>query len=260
MEYTVWARGERIDFTSELTPQEALDILDRIERPSEFVASLINQCKSRGLSDRQFPWLIKLAQDEIDKGAALAKGVTYKPVVDLFNGIPMGRFQVRLENVSLKKPGSSSRNFGAVYLFQGNAYKGKITPEGVLDAWGLTPEAVEQLDAFTASPVEYVIKFGKETGQCSCCGRPLSDPVSVYGGIGPTCLERMAGKQARKIMQGSFVVGDDLIKCLARAGLLKTQPKEQEQAKEEEESVSALEREKFDSEDDFRLANAIKNL
>lgn len=35
-----------------------------------------------------------------------------------------------------------------------------------------------------------VVAHGNATGECSCCGRELSDPVSVRLGIGPVCADR----------------------------------------------------------------------
>jgi hypothetical protein len=40
-----------------------------------------------------------------------------------------------------------------------------------------------------AAPGEAAVKWGKMTGRCSCCGRTLSDPVSIERGIGPICAE-----------------------------------------------------------------------
>lgn len=257
MEYVVWSRGERIAFASELTPEKSIHILENSEKPSGFSVSLVSQYKDRGLSERQIAWLIKLAQDEVDRLAAVVKGGVYKPVIDLFNSIPMARFQVRLNEFTLKKAGATSRNIGSVYLFESNAYKGKITPEGVLRACGLSNESQQQLDAFALNPVETIVKHGIETGQCSCCGRPLSDPISVHGGIGPVCLERIAGKQARKIMQESFVESDNLIERLAKAGLLilpKTKPEERDGC------LPPVQRGEFQSEHDFQLANVIGKL
>ena len=37
------------------------------------------------------------------------------------------------------------------------------------------------------TPLETAVAYGRETGNCACCGRTLSDPVSVAQGIGPIC-------------------------------------------------------------------------
>jgi hypothetical protein len=35
------------------------------------------------------------------------------------------------------------------------------------------------------------IRYGKELGQCSQCGRTLTNPESIAAGIGPVCLSRL---------------------------------------------------------------------
>jgi hypothetical protein len=39
-----------------------------------------------------------------------------------------------------------------------------------------------------SDPLAYAVAYGRETGSCSCCGRELSDPISVERGVGPVCL------------------------------------------------------------------------
>jgi hypothetical protein len=34
------------------------------------------------------------------------------------------------------------------------------------------------------------VAYGRATGSCSCCGRELTDPVSIEAGIGPICAGR----------------------------------------------------------------------
>ena len=43
------------------------------------------------------------------------------------------------------------------------------------------------------NPVEAAKAYGKLTGSCSCCGRELSDPVSIEAGIGPVCATKWFG-------------------------------------------------------------------
>ena len=39
---------------------------------------------------------------------------------------------------------------------------------------------------------QQILHYGLQTGECSICGRPLSDPESVRIGIGPVCREGLA--------------------------------------------------------------------
>jgi hypothetical protein len=34
------------------------------------------------------------------------------------------------------------------------------------------------------------VRYGRATGNCSCCGRELTDPASIAAGIGPVCAEK----------------------------------------------------------------------
>jgi hypothetical protein len=49
------------------------------------------------------------------------------------------------------------------------------------------------LDAIEKDPLAAARENGIKTGRCSCCGRPLTDPVSIGYGIGPICRERGFG-------------------------------------------------------------------
>ena len=51
-------------------------------------------------------------------------------------------------------------------------------------------ECLKALLAVEADPLAAARENGIKTGRCSCCGRPLTDPVSIGFGIGPICRER----------------------------------------------------------------------
>ena len=42
---------------------------------------------------------------------------------------------------------------------------------------------------FNADTKSHIINYGLETGECSECGRELTDPVSIKRGVGPTCAQ-----------------------------------------------------------------------
>jgi hypothetical protein len=52
---------------------------------------------------------------------------------------------------------------------------------------------LEALLAVEADPLAAARENGVKTGRCSCCGRPLTDPVSIGYGIGPICRTRGFG-------------------------------------------------------------------
>jgi hypothetical protein len=51
-------------------------------------------------------------------------------------------------------------------------------------------KAKEALLRVEADPLSAARENGVRTGRCSCCSRPLTDPVSIGYGIGPICRER----------------------------------------------------------------------
>ena len=90
---------------------------------------------------------------------------------------------------------ATGRNAGCIYVKQGSdfdaPYLGKITPE---DKFLRSRECSDELAAIVAKvaadPKAAAEAHGHEYGQCSCCGRELTNPESVARGIGPICAER----------------------------------------------------------------------
>lgn len=84
-----------------------------------------------------------------------------------------------------------------------NRYFGRIDNNGAIFAGrDLTPALEALLEEFAANPVEVAQRYGKLTGNCMFCGKPLDDPTSVACGYGPVCakkwhLPHSASKQSR---------------------------------------------------------------
>jgi hypothetical protein len=53
-----------------------------------------------------------------------------------------------------------------------------------------TGKLSEELAAIAADPKAAVIAYGRKTGTCGCCGRKLTNPVSIEAGIGPICASK----------------------------------------------------------------------
>jgi hypothetical protein len=106
--------------------------------------------------------------------------------------------------VVLSRCGDQSRTPGHINVTDGgpygdNVYYGRITPEGHGHLRQPIPaEVAAVLAEFNRDPKEAVKLQGErsrellqiKTGQCCCCGRELTDPVSVERGIGPICADR----------------------------------------------------------------------
>lgn len=82
---------------------------------------------------------------------------------------------------------SDGTNAGAVYVKCDSQYVGKIV-NGAFYAMGDVPvEWLAAIKACSDDPEGSAIRYGKETGICSCCSRKLTNPLSVELGIGPVC-------------------------------------------------------------------------
>jgi SNF2-related domain/Family of unknown function (DUF6011)/Helicase conserved C-terminal domain len=95
-----------------------------------------------------------------------------------------GKLMFRAGQISLSLAPSYGRNPGAVYVKRGEDYLGKIV--GITYQGKPCPElAIIALDPYAAATAH-----GLLTKQCGCCGKTLTDPVSVARGIGPDCAAK----------------------------------------------------------------------
>lgn len=165
-----------------------------------FVADLLRQFNERGtLTANQ----AAAAQRQVEKAAARdaerAAAKANAPTVDLAN---VWTLLNTAKGNGLKKPGlwfgalkiteapATGQNAGALYVKMNGEYAGKIVGSQFKAAWGVKADGiVADLLAIATSPAEALKAKGKETGRCCCCGRELTDPVSVANGIGPICEE-----------------------------------------------------------------------
>jgi len=69
----------------------------------------------------------------------------------------------------------------------GETYLGKITNEKFFASRDCNDAAAQTVASAIADPLAAAVATGKLTGRCCCCGRELTDPVSVERGIGPIC-------------------------------------------------------------------------
>lgn len=101
------------------------------------------------------------------------------------NGLKRPRFITERLKMQLAPP--ASRNAGSVYVKCDGEYAGKITSGQFFSVRNAPADILDLVRAVAASPVEAARKYGRETGRCACCGRDLTDPVSIANGIGPIC-------------------------------------------------------------------------
>jgi hypothetical protein len=160
---------------------------------NSFAASLVAQYDSKGslsvaqveAAERMFA---KMTANAANKSAA--KAVDLSNVHKMFDaalahGLKRPRFA--FGDLRLSLASETSRNAGAVYVKLGGEYAGKVQG-GVYHPVGAGSVATAQAIAtIAADPLAAAVQHGRDTGQCACCGRTLTDPESVARGIGPIC-------------------------------------------------------------------------
>jgi hypothetical protein len=196
-EFTVFCKGESITFQSTFMDDCAWDLMKYL--PSSFAQSLYNADK---LSEKQLAWVHKLAMDykEREESAALADTGEAK-FASLFEAFKAARSKgakrltLRFAGINVKP----SKDLAALWVTSQDEteegryglqpkYLGKVTPTGMDSR--LPDEVKSVLTEAATDPLTAAIRYGKVSGECSCCGRELTDPQSIARGIGPICATK----------------------------------------------------------------------
>ena len=181
----------------EMTEQQIIAGLNEIKGWNDFAASLVNQWfRKRHLSDRQWlageRMLAKIAANA-ERRDAMSTDVDVSRIEALLgtakdNG--MKRPVFRAKGLSISIAGPQSRNAGAIYVKASGEYQGKIMGGKFMPARDCNDDTPQNLLAIAADPRGAAIDYGRETGQCACCGRTLTNKVSIDLGIGPICADK----------------------------------------------------------------------
>jgi hypothetical protein len=171
--------------------------LSEVQTWNNFAASLLDQFRRKGsLSDNQVAAAERMfAKMDANKKAKEANRTNItldrikqmiKTAVD--NGVK--RPILRVGDLAISRAPSHGRNMGYLYVKDDGEYAGKISPDGDWMPVGTArPGITAELIEIAKDPFGATVKHGKETGQCSCCGRKLTNPESIRLGIGPICRE-----------------------------------------------------------------------
>lgn len=156
---------------------------------NDFAASLVAQWDRKGnLSDKQAYWAKKIAGEQTPK-----ETIDLTPIKTIFenarnNGYKRAKY--RAEGIVLSLAGINSKNVGAIYVKDTNGiYLGKVQDNAFHPVY-MGESAIEPLKLIAENPLQAAIRYGQQTGQCACCGRELTNSISIQLGIGPICKER----------------------------------------------------------------------
>lgn len=194
-----------IVFETSLEWAEAINVLRAqaaLGKASNFALDLLKrEDAGKFMSESQCTWVYKMAQDalnaakpkpstpkqtEVDASNILASlaearaNKLKKPVLRLM----MGDKEVRIKYMSYGK------NAGGCWVTLGamQDLAGKISDSGVFTSQN--NQLCEFLEQVNDNVEGWVRDFGRLTSTCSCCGIPLTNPLSVQLGIGPICREK----------------------------------------------------------------------
>ena len=188
--FTVTKKGEDISFDSTFVNlNNAKEYLQECMSYSTFAMDLVSKKK---LSEKQIAWIHYLAtQSKIDAETPAENGEYYDLVTKMYDvGNKRSKFQVRLPGVTISTVNRGS-NIGCLYVYENQQYVGKITHSGVLIG-NVSEDVKNILEDANENLLRLAKIYGHETGNCSLCGRTLSDPLSIQMGIGPICAKRFS--------------------------------------------------------------------
>lgn len=165
----------------------------------EFATDLYqNLFKYGSLTERQLAAVRKMVAGDAERRAARTEASKVKDLdmsrlVEIFDNASQHLKKPRLVvgDLRFSKAPATGSNAGYLYVKHDGEYAGKISPEGIFQkAYGCDDETVEAIKAISADPLAAAQDHGHETGNCSACGRQLTNELSVELGIGPICRGR----------------------------------------------------------------------
>lgn len=180
------------------TDEQAVEIAAGID--DGFARSLVSQYREsfRGLSSDQMTWIHILAVRQSQARIALA------PIVGL-----LGRAAERLKRpkivlriasgaeIRIGIAGDKSRDPGSltVVKVRGSTWLGRVTTAGEWQPSGFADqstarEVYDVLQRLADDPAATAAEYGKMTGFCCFCSRPLADERSTSVGYGPVCAAK----------------------------------------------------------------------
>lgn len=194
-EFSVVCKGESITFISYFLDDMARDLLYYV--PGSFARSLY---QAERLSDKQLAWVHKLAVDFAAQSAPQddTKVSQFEALFAAFEAAKAKgakRLTLRFQGVNVKP----NRDLTALWVTSQTEkeegdyglkpkYLGKVT-RVALDS-RLSDDVKSVIMSAADDPLTAAIRYGKVSGECSCCGRTLTDPQSIDRGIGPICAAK----------------------------------------------------------------------
>ena len=133
------------------------------------------------------------ARQEREDRISSAPTVSISKIEDAFNAARangLKRLKLRLAGFEFSPAKETSTNAGAIYVKGAGEYLGKVAGGKFISTRACSTEQQQAVVKAVADPKAAAVAYGKRTGTCSCCGRELTDPISIEQGIGPICASK----------------------------------------------------------------------
>jgi len=169
-----------------------------------FADNLITAANRRGyLSEKQAYWVDQLTKRATGKIKPKAFAVNADGLTSFLNRAKSAGLKhpkVKLQDadgnpVRLHVAGDRSRTPGAIQITDGgpygdNKYFGRIHEGQFRAGRDITDGVIEVINALVEDPEGVASEYGKLTGECCFCSRPLSDEKSTAVGYGKVCSKK----------------------------------------------------------------------
>lgn len=178
----------------------------------DFAKSLVEHWVVHGkLSEKQWYWVEAIAVEAEAKALGIEVPTT-EAVGDLTGLVALFKTagkKLSYPTIVLKLPSGTgiklyvasakSKTPGHIQIKGSNVagsslWLGRVSPDGdffqspfTKSMQGLGRELTTVLKAMSVDPAGTAAAYGKMTGCCAFCGKPLTDAKSVHAGYGPTC-------------------------------------------------------------------------
>lgn len=172
------------------------------ERGFDFALSLMQAVTKYGaLTEKQAAAVDRAISKQATRAAEAKAAAADAPTIDMSTIVAMFETAIgngskkptyRAEGVVISRAPDHGKNAGALYVkTAGGEYQGKILPDSrfmaTRDAADTTLPALQTI---AADPGKAAVRYGRQVGACSCCGRELTDANSIAMGIGPVCAAK----------------------------------------------------------------------
>ena len=100
------------------------------------------------------------------------------------------RPELRLDTFVFSRAPDHGRNAGSIYVTEDGGYIGKVTEGRFYPTRECDDPTKARVIAAASDPHTSAKAYGQRTGQCSCCGRELTNAESIALSIGPICSDK----------------------------------------------------------------------